>query len=768
MKCPECGKFFKSHIRRHMQNVHKWSKNRSYSATAYNKYQITNQLDKPKTGRTTKGGKIDHHLVKKCPYGFCPVIRSRLGPHLIKHHGQKMGSEDYKKLLQLAQPWKGLADKEKREEVKDYLHRENVRADLGENIIPLFAETPATSIYIPESKENSQIMPMVNEDVIDCLDKANVVSTDAILVMFTRHMVSLDGGALDKVSADLYTQQIKTILTSLKTDDFTSLFDQQIMKCSFLNTKINDSRHDSLLPSTRQKYLTALLHFCDFVNQNESKFNVLRFTRVDILKMKNIFHNWRKSLNKQVQMHESVRNEDESKSIITPEQIAKWNVSEKKREAIKLLGQFAAKDPPALTRTNYCTMRDYFFVEIEIQNCHRSGVSSNMLVDEFHSAETETVNDNETFYIIKVKKHKTLRSKGKAKVYLKPSLYNHLKIFVEVSMNMIPGKDPHIFKSFNGRQLSSGEVSKQLDSVWQSAHQSVQRNEKPKRINCTTFRKSISTLVLEHDPSSSSDVANLLAHGKPTQEKYYDVRRRDKSSAKGASTISRIFKNRSSNLTDQTLQSTSSAPSIPSSPRKRWSTIETNELKELFSDLLKEESDFTLQTIKDKENHFQYLKDVPCKKIYDKVRSMQRYKDQASLSLPSNSVSTLTKVSSFLENSPLSANSTDVNSTKSVTVTEKAEVDAEHDSDDSSGVSGIPPTETSSCFSKEKKFSGDDMKIIAQHLTEVMKYGPRTPKPIQVILSKTEEGRNFLKKHGIDAVVNRVKYEKRKLDSQKK
>ena len=232
-------------------------------------------------------------------------------------------------------------------------------------------------------------------------------------------------------------------------------------------------------------------------------------------------------------------------------------MSEKNREAIKLLGQFAANDPPVLTRTNYCAMRDYFFVEIEIQNCHRSGVSSNLLVDEFHSAVTETVNDNETFYIIKVKKHKTLRSKGKAKVYLKPSLYNHLKIFVEVSMNMIPGKDPHVFKSFNGRQLCSGEVSKQLDSVWQSAHQ----NEKPKRINCTTFRKSISTLVLELDPSSSSDVANLLAHGKPTQEKYYDVRRRDKSSAKGP----RQFQG-----------------SIPSSPRKQWSTIETNELKELF------------------------------------------------------------------------------------------------------------------------------------------------------------------------------------------
>ena len=113
-----------------------------------------------------------------------------------------------------------MADKEKREEVKDYLHPENVRADLGENIIPLFAETPATSIYIPESKENSQIMPMVNEDVIDCLDKANVVSTDAILVMFTRHMVSLDGGALDKVSADLYTQH-RGVLSHCESCEFT-------------------------------------------------------------------------------------------------------------------------------------------------------------------------------------------------------------------------------------------------------------------------------------------------------------------------------------------------------------------------------------------------------------------------------------------------------------------------------------------------------------------------------------------------------------------
>jgi hypothetical protein len=77
-----------------------------------------------------------------------------------------------------------------------------------------------------------------------------------------------------------------------------------------------------------------------------------------------LFGNWR-SLNQQVQLHESVRNEDEMDAIILPpHQVAMWEKSEGKRNAIKLLGEFSSYNPPPLSRVSYCAMRDYFFVEI--------------------------------------------------------------------------------------------------------------------------------------------------------------------------------------------------------------------------------------------------------------------------------------------------------------------------------------------------------------------------------------------------------------------
>jgi len=85
-------------------------------------------------------------------------------------------------------------------------------------------------------------------------------------------MTSLDGSALVKRSVTLYAQQLPTVLESLDSDDYTDIFDKTKMKSSFLNVRSEDPKYQ-YLASTKQKYLTGLIHFCDFVIQNIDELN---------------------------------------------------------------------------------------------------------------------------------------------------------------------------------------------------------------------------------------------------------------------------------------------------------------------------------------------------------------------------------------------------------------------------------------------------------------------------------------------------------------
>lgn len=62
-------------------------------------------------------------LQKKCPFDLCNVVRLRLGPHLDEVHEVIKSSDDYFALLKKAEPWKGIADHEKMDEVKDRMRR---------------------------------------------------------------------------------------------------------------------------------------------------------------------------------------------------------------------------------------------------------------------------------------------------------------------------------------------------------------------------------------------------------------------------------------------------------------------------------------------------------------------------------------------------------------------------------------------------------------------------------------------------------------------
>ena len=113
-----------------------------------------------------------------------------------------------------------------------------------------------------------------------------------------------------------------------------------------------------------------------------------------------------------------------------------------------------------------------------------------------------------------------------------------------------------------------------LGSVYQDMKVASKRN-----MITTMFRKSISTAVLKHNPSASTEVANLLAHSEKTQPKYYNAHRMDMSTARGASNVSSLLRYDKKGME----MSSACTDVVASSPKKQWSEAETDEIKKTVS-----------------------------------------------------------------------------------------------------------------------------------------------------------------------------------------
>ena len=178
------------------------------------------------------------------------------------------------------------------DEVKDRMRRERLRSNLNQSpnqaVSDAFFQIPASNTV---------------HDVKTTIDTPQHISNETVFNMFEKYMTSLDGGDLENSTASTYIQQVKSVMENLKTNQIANLFEKKVMSESFLNQKQKkkeDNPEDfsnellnkvtnKYVPLTKQKYLTALMHFCDFVSHHLDELKMVLFKREDILHMKTIF-----------------------------------------------------------------------------------------------------------------------------------------------------------------------------------------------------------------------------------------------------------------------------------------------------------------------------------------------------------------------------------------------------------------------------------------------------------------------------------------------
>jgi hypothetical protein len=231
-------------------------------------------------------------------------------------------------------------------------------------------------------------------------------------------------------------------------------------------------------------------------------------------------------------------------------------------------------------------------------------------------------------FIISVANHKKDSNYGPAKLIVSQNLYSYLKIYCSYYRKQIAltNSPSNFFLSWNGDQMSSGQISKCSKSAWSKAGLGEQ-------ISCTLYRKSAVSAVHEKAPLMKSQLAVAMNHTEDTASKSYRIVEREKRALAGARQLAETMC--SGNNTSKT----------------RWDEMIKIRIFQLFSEEL-EKNDVHLDQVKIKSSQHNDLAYLDARKVYDKLRLKLSQSEYTTVlpCIPSESETVNDRVNRLFEN----------------------------------------------------------------------------------------------------------------------
>uniref|UniRef100_A0A7M5V6H3 Uncharacterized protein n=2 Tax=Clytia hemisphaerica TaxID=252671 RepID=A0A7M5V6H3_9CNID len=269
--------------------------------------------------------------------------------------------------------------------------------------------------------------------------------------------------------------------------------------------------------------------------------------------------------------------------LLTKEQVLRYDTSDFKNCALKILKEFKENPSKTLKRSEHTKLKDYFITEIALANAHRSGVSVHMTMEEYRGHFTD-----EDFEKIPVWNHKTVSSYGAAPVCLRPAAFDCLRTYVDVVRPKLNPTCQQVLVTWGREPLQDSDPSKAVHRIWEKCG-NFEGREIPKNLTINHIRKSASTLSRKERNPHLKEIATLMAHSEKTANMHYDMFDRDNACTVGARQIEKLFRG----TTDETeIQKTPSKSKIQETPetkiqktpskteRKNWTNEEESVLME--------------------------------------------------------------------------------------------------------------------------------------------------------------------------------------------
>ena len=160
------------------------------------------------------------------------------------------------------------------------------------------------------------------------------------------------------------------------------------------------------------------------------------------------------------------------------------------------------------------------------------------------------------------------------------------------------------FQTVNGEGMSSGQITRALQSTWRKVNISDQ-------ITCTLIRKTAVSAVHQKAPDMIGNLAYLMCHRTETAAKCYCMVYRDKTCIAAAKSLSE--------LTGLSQENTLSSDVIVQETRAFWTENELKALHAAFDEEINAGA-ISLQSVKLKTKKCRVSANYTARQVYDKVR----------------------------------------------------------------------------------------------------------------------------------------------------
>ena len=218
--------------------------------------------------------------------------------------------------------------------------------------------------------------------------------------------------------------------------------------------------------------------------------------------------------------------------FINEKQIKQYKESSYYLEPIELFNKFQ-EGVQNVKKQQFCLLRDFLIVLIELACAHRSGVCANFALKEFQKKTYKA-----PYHMFFVENYKTFPTSGHAVVTLTDDEFKYLQIYVKDLHPQVSPKDNTVFVSWSGRSMASSAISRQISSIWKKLGITESGD---KNVSSNIIRKNASTEIWEKKDPRTAETADLMVHSEKTAASHYCVRKKQLNAAAGSTALRKVF-----------------------------------------------------------------------------------------------------------------------------------------------------------------------------------------------------------------------------------
>ena len=297
---------------------------------------------------------------------------------------------------------------------------------------------------------------------------------------------------------------------------------------ALINNIKKQNNNDPSSTQTKIKYVCALKHLARFFLANPKVDSFCNSSRMQtyIQTLTDFSCSKRKAVMRELWK----KNETDSKLIPKEEDIGAYLSCDLRASVKKRILDCSINEPSQMILTDYMQILGYLFMEISFENANRAGEARNLTVKELINA--TTLPDNSM--VVHVKDHKTNTTYGASPVIISPDLSKEIQIYKEKIRQTNPIKPcDYLFTSSVGSKVSSGNMPRIMQQYWDSTGF-------PGKVGASLLRKASVTYIRRNAPTLASKLALKMQHSLKTQSKFYYVEDKMKNAVEVSSQLRKL------------------------------------------------------------------------------------------------------------------------------------------------------------------------------------------------------------------------------------